>query len=121
MFKGLIGKKIGMTQIFDDNGAAQPVTLIEAGPCFVTQVRNATLAKSYITPEAAFSAPTDRQVEHAQALRARILAWISRKAEGGKVLVVTNKPVRTAFTGEGSGKIPASVEFGASGGPAQRA
>ncbi len=39
MFKGLIGKKIGMTQIFDDNGAAQPVTLIEAGPCFVTQIR----------------------------------------------------------------------------------
>ncbi|MBP9675779.1 MAG: 50S ribosomal protein L3 [Anaerolineaceae bacterium] len=39
MFKGLIGKKIGMTQIFDENGAALPVTLIEAGPCFVTQVR----------------------------------------------------------------------------------
>jgi large subunit ribosomal protein L3 len=39
MFKGLIGKKIGMTQIFDETGAAVPVTLIEAGPCFVTQVR----------------------------------------------------------------------------------
>ena len=39
MLKGLIGKKIGMTQIFDDKGAAIPVTLIEAGPCFVTQVR----------------------------------------------------------------------------------
>ncbi len=39
MFKGLIGKKIGMTQIFDENGAAIPVTLIEAGPCYVTQVR----------------------------------------------------------------------------------
>ena len=41
MFKGLIGKKIGMTQIFDENGAALPVTLIEAGPCFVTQIRTA--------------------------------------------------------------------------------
>jgi len=41
MLKGLIGKKIGMTQIFDDNGAAVPVTLIEAGPCFVTQIRSA--------------------------------------------------------------------------------
>ncbi len=39
MFKGLIGKKIGMTQIFDKDGLAIPVTLIEAGPCFVTQVR----------------------------------------------------------------------------------
>ncbi len=40
MLKGLIGKKIGMTQIFDDTGIAVPVTLIEAGPCYVTQVRN---------------------------------------------------------------------------------
>lgn len=39
MFKGLIGKKIGMTQIFDETGVAIPVTLIEAGPCFVTQIR----------------------------------------------------------------------------------
>jgi large subunit ribosomal protein L3 len=39
MLKGLIGKKIGMTQIFDEKGVAHTVTLIEAGPCFVTQVR----------------------------------------------------------------------------------
>ena len=41
MLKGLIGKKVGMTQIFDDAGVAIPVTLIEAGPCYVTQVRTA--------------------------------------------------------------------------------
>ncbi len=40
MLKGLIGKKIGMTQIFDEKGVAYPVTIIEAGPCYVTQVRN---------------------------------------------------------------------------------
>lgn len=39
MVKGLIGKKIGMAQIFDDTGIAIPVTLIEAGPCYVTQVK----------------------------------------------------------------------------------
>jgi large subunit ribosomal protein L3 len=39
MLKGLIGKKVGMTQIFDDAGVAIPVTIIEAGPCYVTQVR----------------------------------------------------------------------------------
>jgi large subunit ribosomal protein L3 len=39
MLKGLIGKKIGMTQIFDQSGIAYPVTLIEAGPCYVTQIR----------------------------------------------------------------------------------
>lgn len=41
MFKGLLGKKIGMTQIFDDNGVAIPITVIEAGPCYVTQLRTA--------------------------------------------------------------------------------
>src|SRR5664279_3235467 len=37
--KGIIGKKLGMTQIFDEKGNAVPVTVIQAGPCFVTQVR----------------------------------------------------------------------------------
>ena len=36
---GLIGKKIGMTSIFDDSGKNVPCTVIEAGPCIVTQVR----------------------------------------------------------------------------------
>jgi large subunit ribosomal protein L3 len=36
---GLIGKKIGMTSIFDENGKNIPCTVIEAGPCIVTQVR----------------------------------------------------------------------------------
>ena len=39
MFKGLIGRKVGMTQIFDDDGIAVPVTVIEAGPCYVAQVK----------------------------------------------------------------------------------
>ena len=37
MKKGIIGKKIGMTQIFDEKGKVIPVTVIEAGPCVVTQ------------------------------------------------------------------------------------
>lgn len=37
--KGLLGTKVGMTQIFDETGAVLPITLIEAGPCYVTQVR----------------------------------------------------------------------------------
>jgi large subunit ribosomal protein L3 len=39
--KGLIGRKLGMTQIFTESGEAVPVTVIEAGPCYVTQVRTA--------------------------------------------------------------------------------
>ena len=37
MIKAIIGKKVGMTQIFDDNGKVVPVTVIEAGPCVVVQ------------------------------------------------------------------------------------
>jgi large subunit ribosomal protein L3 len=38
---GLIGRKLGMTRVFTDDGAAVPVTVIEAGPCRVVQVRDA--------------------------------------------------------------------------------
>src|SRR5699024_224669 len=39
MKKGIIGRKIGMTQIFDEKGNVIPVTVIEAGPCVVAQVK----------------------------------------------------------------------------------
>jgi large subunit ribosomal protein L3 len=37
--KGILGKKVGMTQLFDAKGEVIPVTVIEAGPCYVTQVK----------------------------------------------------------------------------------
>ena len=37
MQKAIIGKKVGMTQIFDETGKVIPVTVVEAGPCVVTQ------------------------------------------------------------------------------------
>jgi large subunit ribosomal protein L3 len=41
MVKGLLGRKVGMTQIFDESGKVIPVTVIEAGPCRVLQIRTA--------------------------------------------------------------------------------
>ena len=41
MIQGLLGKKVGMTHVFDESGRAIPVTVIEAGPCTVTYVRSA--------------------------------------------------------------------------------
>jgi len=41
--EGILGKKIGMTQIFDDRGDVHPVTVLKAGPCVITQIK--TLAK----------------------------------------------------------------------------
>jgi len=37
--KGILGKKLGMTRIFKENGEVVPVTVIQAGPCFVTQIK----------------------------------------------------------------------------------
>ena len=39
---GILGTKLGMTQIFDDSGLAIPVTIIKAGPCVVTQIKTST-------------------------------------------------------------------------------
>ena len=41
MSLGILGKKLGMSQFFDDQGRAVPVTLIEAGPCRITQLKSA--------------------------------------------------------------------------------
>ncbi|HEY2038310.1 MAG TPA: 50S ribosomal protein L3 [Edaphobacter sp.] len=41
--QGILGKKIGMTQVFDDKGEVHPVTVLKAGPCVITQLK--TLAK----------------------------------------------------------------------------
>lgn len=38
--KGMIGKKMGMTQVFDEQGTVIPVTVIQAGPCYITQIRS---------------------------------------------------------------------------------
>lgn len=38
--KGLIGKKVGMTQVFGEDGKVTPITLLEVGPCYVTQVKD---------------------------------------------------------------------------------
>ena len=39
MLSGLLGRKVGMTQVFGKNGTAIPVTVIEAGPCIITQIK----------------------------------------------------------------------------------
>ncbi len=62
MAKGIIGKKLGMTQVFDEEtGAVTPVTVIEAGPCPVVQVRTAEL-DGYEAVQLAFDAVPERKL-----------------------------------------------------------
>ena len=66
MNKGIIGKKIGMTQIFDENGNVIPVTIIEAGPCAVTQIKTAE-KDGYEAIQLGFEEIAERKLSKAEA------------------------------------------------------
>ena len=61
MLSGLLGRKVGMTQVFGDDGTAIPVTVIEAGPCTVTQVRTMT-KDGYEAAQIGFGKKTTKNV-----------------------------------------------------------
>ncbi len=62
---GIIGKKLGMTQIFDEAGAVVPVTVIEAGPCPVVQVRSAA-KDGHTAVQLGFGRQKDRRASKAE-------------------------------------------------------
>ena len=64
--KGILGKKLGMTQVFDANNKIVPVTVIEAGPCVVTQIRNEE-NDGYKAVQLAFGAIDPRKVTKPEA------------------------------------------------------
>ncbi|HEY0021230.1 MAG TPA: 50S ribosomal protein L3 [Longimicrobium sp.] len=62
---GIIGRKLGMTQIFDESGAVVPVTVIEAGPCPVVQVRTDD-RDGYTAVQLGFGAQKDSRATRAE-------------------------------------------------------
>ena len=64
--KGILGKKLGMTQIFDEDNRVVPVTVVEAGPCVVTQVRTKD-TDGYEAVQIAFGDIDPRKVNQPQA------------------------------------------------------
>lgn len=66
MIKGIIGKKIGMTQIFDENGKVIPVTVIEAGPCTVVQKKSVE-SDGYQAVQMGFGEVSSKKVNKAKA------------------------------------------------------
>jgi large subunit ribosomal protein L3 len=59
--KAIIGKKVGMTQIFDENGKVVPVTVIEAGPCVVTQKKTME-SDGYVSVQLGFEDLKERKL-----------------------------------------------------------
>jgi len=60
-FRGLLGEKLGMTQVFDENNRIVPVTVVKAGPCVVTQVRTPEV-DGYSAVQLGFGAIDPRKV-----------------------------------------------------------
>ncbi len=60
--RGILGKKVGMTQLFDKSGAAIPVTIIEAGPCYVTQVKTVDSKDKYNAVQLGFEEVAERKL-----------------------------------------------------------
>ncbi|MBI5214797.1 MAG: 50S ribosomal protein L3 [Ignavibacteriae bacterium] len=60
-YKGILGKKIGMTSVFDEKGRMIPCTVIEAGPCFVTQIKTKE-TDGYEAVQLAFDEKRERSV-----------------------------------------------------------
>jgi large subunit ribosomal protein L3 len=80
MIKGILGKKIGMTQIFNTDGVVTPVTVIQAGPCWITQIKNEE-TDGYNAIQIGFEevgADTDDQQKRARKIERRVT-----KAERG--------------------------------------
>lgn len=63
--KGLLGIKVGMTQVFDENGVVTPVTIIQAGPCFVTQVKTEA-TDGYNAVQVGFGEMAERRLNRPQ-------------------------------------------------------
>ena len=66
MIKGLLGKKIGMTQIFDENGNKIPVTVLEAGPCIVQGVKVSEKEDGYDAVQLGFEDVKEKRLKKPQ-------------------------------------------------------
>ncbi len=60
--RGILGKKIGMTQVFDENGVVVPVTVVQAGPCKVMQVKSEAGKDGYASVKLGFDTYEERKV-----------------------------------------------------------
>lgn len=63
--KGLLGRKVGMAQVFNESGVVTPVTIVEAGPCFVTQVKTEQ-ADGYTAVQLGFEEVSEKRLSKGQ-------------------------------------------------------
>jgi len=132
--KGILGKKVGMTQVFDERGEVIPVTVIEAGPCFVAQVKTVE-RDGYTAVQLGFEETkpkylTNPRLQHLQKSNLPALRYLrefqmpvedlARFEEGQKVTVdifEVGEYVDVTGTSKGRGFAGVVKRHGFSGGP----
>ena len=128
MTNGLIGRKLGMTRVFAEDGTATPVTVIEAGPCQVVQVKESTVQLGFGARKA--SRATKAELGHAKAAGLEVAPQVIREfdvagdaapAAGSTVTVGIFAPgerVKVTGTSKGKGFQGVVKRHGFGGGPA---
>ncbi|MBI4897488.1 MAG: 50S ribosomal protein L3 [Actinobacteria bacterium] len=104
---GLIGKKIGMTQIFQEDGRVERVTAIQAGPCFVTGLRNAQ-RDGYDAVQLAFDEVAEKRLS-------KPAAGLFKKAgtpTARKLVEFRGEPTEFVAAGEGAEPAEGGVKVG---------
>jgi large subunit ribosomal protein L3 len=94
--KFILGKKIGMTEIFGDNGKRTPVTLVEAGPCLVTQVKTKK-KDGYAALQLGFAQVPQKKAKKSQAAKPFHYIREFRVDESNAVLKAGDKIDASAF------------------------
>ena len=129
MIEGLLGKKLGMTQIFDETGQVVPVTVLQVGPCVVTQLRTNERdgyeavqvgfqeSKRLNSPERGHQRPAGSSMRHLREFKAKDIGGY----EVGQVLDCTlfseGEKVDVTGTSKGKGFQGVVKRHGFSGGP----
>jgi len=125
MIKFILGKKLGMNQVFDKEGNVIPVTVIEAGPCFVTQTKNQEKDR-YNAVQIGFEKLKDKKIKKPQKDRPYryIKEFLNENGEhkiGDKITVDIFKEgdkVKISGTSKGRGFQGVVKRYGCKGGPA---
>jgi large subunit ribosomal protein L3 len=128
MTNGLIGRKLGMTRLFAEDGTATPVTVIEAGPCQVVQVKTGTVQLGFGAQKA--TRASKAELGHAKAAGLEVAPRIIREfavagdaapAAGSTVTVeifAAGERVKVTGTTKGKGFQGVVKRYGFGGGPA---
>ncbi|MEO8032611.1 MAG: 50S ribosomal protein L3 [Gemmatimonadota bacterium] len=124
---GLIGRKLGMTRVFAEDGTSVPVTVIEAGPCRVVQVRDKAVQLGFGAQKA--QRVSRAELGHAKAAGLEAAPWILREFETGEAthqagetvtvgIFVAGERVKVTGTTKGRGFQGVVHRYGFHGGPA---